>query len=94
MLDPHASGTMRTGTDKEAKDIGTVAVSFTRNMEPSDVSGKPYILPRAELRLNVEVWRDGDRIAVAKIPLDDIAENLAEFTMDYVQWKTAATART
>jgi len=83
-------GKMRTGTDRDAKEVGSAVATFSRNTETAGLNGEPYPFPRSELRLNVEVYREGDRIAVARISLEEIASQLSEFMADYVRWKEKA----
>lgn len=83
MIDPTAKGIMRTGKGAGDREIGETTVRLTRNTETKDVHGERFPFPRVELRLKIEVHRDGKLVAFCQIPAADIAEGIEEFMSGY-----------
>ena len=79
MVDPAAKGIMRTGKLPTDREVGEVTVRLTRNTETKDVHGELFPFPRVELRLKIEVHREGKLVAHSQIPAADIAEGIEEF---------------
>ncbi len=83
MPDPRATGTMRAGRSVTDKEVGECLVTLTRNTETQDVNGERFPFPRVELRLQIEVRRDGKLVAFCQIPAAEIAESIEEFMSGY-----------
>ena len=82
-IDPSAKGTMRMGRLPSDREVGEVTVTLTRNTETVDVNGEGFLFPRVELRLKIDVRRDGKLVAFCQIPATNIAEGIEEFMSGY-----------
>ncbi len=83
MIDPTATGIMRTGKQVTDREIGEVTVRLTRNTETKDVNGERFSFPQVELRLKIEVRREGKVVAFCQIPAAGITEGIEEFMSGY-----------
>jgi hypothetical protein len=79
-LDPTITGKLRTGRDiKREKEIGDLVVLLISNTETADVDGNRLSFPRVELRLQIEVLRDGNQVAFSQVPAARIADGVEQY---------------